>query len=164
MAGSSTTRAPRDQTRSAADWMVDRAVGLAILTGRAMPAGGQAWLASVLAQAGFARQKASAQQQLEHIWPDLAPARRSAIAQGAVENILRGTLEIADSARLLRRAQAWQPHGDGFAAFEAARAEGRGVLLVTGHFGNWEAARAALTLRGHEIGGLLSPAQQRLSG
>ena len=33
-------------------------------------------------------------------------------------------------------------------AFEAARAEGRGVLLVTGHYGNWEAAAAAVAARG----------------
>ena len=111
----------------------------------------------MLARIGFARQKASACQQLDHIWPTLARDRRDAIAQGAVENILRGTLEIADSRRLLRRARAWQPQGDGLAAFEAARAEGRGVVLVTGHFGNWEAARAALALRGHEIGGLYRP-------
>jgi KDO2-lipid IV(A) lauroyltransferase len=32
--------------------------------------------------------------------------------------------------------------------FEAARAEGRGVLLVTGHYGNWEAAAAAVAARG----------------
>ena len=157
MARSGAKRAPRDQTRHLADWTVDRAVGLAILAGRAMPAGGQARLASALARAGFARQKASAGQQLDHVWPDLAPTRRDAIARGTVENILRGTLEIADSARLLRRAQGWQPRGDGLDMFEAARAAGRGVVLVTGHFGNWEAARAALALRGHEIGGLYRP-------
>jgi KDO2-lipid IV(A) lauroyltransferase len=33
-------------------------------------------------------------------------------------------------------------------SFEAARAEGRGVLLVTGHYGNWEAAAAAVAARG----------------
>lgn len=39
------------------------------------------------------------------------------------------------------------PPGD-WESFEAARAEGRGVLLVTGHYGNWEAAAAAVAARG----------------
>ena len=35
--------------------------------------------------------------------------------------------------------------------FQAARAEGRGVLLVTGHYGNWEVAAAAVAARGVPI-------------
>lgn len=40
------------------------------------------------------------------------------------------------------------PHWD---QFQAARAEGRGVLLVTGHYGNWEVAAAAVAARGVPI-------------
>lgn len=36
-------------------------------------------------------------------------------------------------------------------AFQAALGEGRGVLLVTGHYGNWEAAAAAVAARGVPI-------------
>lgn len=38
-----------------------------------------------------------------------------------------------------------------WAAFEAALAEGRGVILATGHFGNWELAAAAVAARGVPI-------------
>lgn len=42
------------------------------------------------------------------------------------------------------------PAGD-WAAFGEARAEGKGVLLVTGHYGNWEMAAAAIAARGVPI-------------
>lgn len=37
---------------------------------------------------------------------------------------------------------------EGLEAFERARAEGRGALVVTGHLGNWEIGGAALAVRG----------------
>jgi KDO2-lipid IV(A) lauroyltransferase len=44
--------------------------------------------------------------------------------------------------------------GPGYAALEAARAAGRPVILVTGHFGNYDVSRAALIARGHNMGAL----------
>ena len=38
-----------------------------------------------------------------------------------------------------------------------ARAEGKGALLVGGHFGQWEAVRGALKARGIEVGALYRP-------
>lgn len=40
---------------------------------------------------------------------------------------------------------------DDWGAFEEAMAEGRGVLLATGHYGNWEMAAAAVASRGVPI-------------
>lgn len=151
------TTAPKDQTRSGADWAVDRCVASLIALGRALPVPLQRRLSEGLARIAFARQKDQAQAQLDTIFPALSADQRHKIARSCVANIIRGTLEIADSTRLLRRAEAWVPQGDGLAVLEAARAEGRPVILVTGHFGNWEAARAALTCRGHVIGGLYRP-------
>ena len=47
--------------------------------------------------------------------------------------------------------------GEGVAALEAAHEAGRPVLLVTGHIGNYDAARAALLARGYRVGGLYRP-------
>jgi len=44
--------------------------------------------------------------------------------------------------------------GGGFEALEAARAAGRPVILVSGHFGNYDAVRSALIQRGFKVGGL----------
>jgi len=49
------------------------------------------------------------------------------------------------------------PTGPGVAAMQAAVADGRPVILVTGHFGNYEAGRASLVARGHPVGGLYRP-------
>jgi len=47
--------------------------------------------------------------------------------------------------------------GPGLDAVDAARASGQPVLFVTGHYGNFEAPRAALVARGYRIGGLYRP-------
>jgi KDO2-lipid IV(A) lauroyltransferase len=46
------------------------------------------------------------------------------------------------------------PHGPGLAACDEARAQGRPILFVSGHYGNYQAARAAMNVRGYEMGGL----------
>lgn len=43
----------------------------------------------------------------------------------------------------------------GWEQLEAALGEGRGVLLVTGHFGNWEVAAAAVAARGVPIAAIV---------
>ena len=45
----------------------------------------------------------------------------------------------------------------GFAAILQARAQGQGVILVAGHFGNYDVIRAHLAARGHPIGALFNP-------
>ena len=44
--------------------------------------------------------------------------------------------------------------GPGVAALEEAHANGRPVVLVTGHFGNYDAPRAALIAKGFSVGAL----------
>ena len=46
------------------------------------------------------------------------------------------------------------PTGAGVAALEKAAEQGKPVILVTGHYGNYEAMRACLVARGYDIGGL----------
>jgi KDO2-lipid IV(A) lauroyltransferase len=50
-----------------------------------------------------------------------------------------------DAAALVARSEF---AGDSWAVLEAARAEGRGVILYSGHYGNWELAAAAIAARG----------------
>ncbi len=51
--------------------------------------------------------------------------------------------------------------GTGLAALKEAQAKGKPVILVTGHFGNYEAPRAALVGRGYNVGGLYRPATNK---
>lgn len=148
---------PRDQSYAPMDRAIDLAVGGAIWIGRRVPSGLQSGLAHLLSRSAFAQHKSRAREHLAYIWPDMTLPERRTIAQASVQNIVQGTFEIADSNRLRARAALWEPTGPGLEALVAARSTGRAAILVTGHFGNWEAARAALAVRGHEIGGLYRP-------
>jgi KDO2-lipid IV(A) lauroyltransferase len=52
------------------------------------------------------------------------------------------------------------PHGWG--EMEGALAEGKGVILVTGHYGNWEIAAATVASRGIPIGAIVRRQGNRL--
>ncbi len=97
---------------------------------------------------------ARARDNLALIWPDLTQAKRSAIAAASLDNAGRTLIENYSTRDFLARARAIEPTGPGYAALIEARNEGRPVILVSGHFGNYEAARASLVARGFVIGGL----------
>jgi KDO2-lipid IV(A) lauroyltransferase len=88
------------------------------------------------------------------VWPDRPEGKRSAIAAASLDNAGRTLIENYSTRVFTARAGRLQPQGPGFAALVAAREARRPVILVSGHFGNYEAARAALVARGFQIGGL----------
>jgi Kdo2-lipid IVA lauroyltransferase/acyltransferase len=102
----------------------------------------------------WAGYRARALQNLALIWPERSAAEHRAIADAALDNAGRTLIENYSTTDFLRLAKGIQPEGPGHAALLAARAEKRPVILVSGHFGNYEAARAALVAQGFAIGGL----------
>lgn len=88
------------------------------------------------------------------IFPELSPNERNSIAARCLNNVGRTFIENYSAHAFPRRMQSVTPQGPGYPALQAAAAEGRPVILVTGHFGNYEATRAALVARGFDIGGL----------
>jgi KDO2-lipid IV(A) lauroyltransferase len=97
---------------------------------------------------------ARARENLALVWPDRPEADRAAIAAAALDNAGRTLIENYSTRAFTARAGAIEPQGPGYAALIDARNAGRPVILVSGHFGNYEAARAALVARGFDIGGL----------
>lgn len=91
---------------------------------------------------------------LEMIWPDLSEDRRAEIASKCLNNVGRSFIENYSAKDFPQRMAKNTPKGPGAAALEEAVAAKRPVILVTGHFGNYEATRAALVARGYDIGGL----------
>jgi KDO2-lipid IV(A) lauroyltransferase len=73
------------------------------------------------------------------------------------DNVGRTLIEIYSGRAFAARATARSIVGAGLAALDAANAEGRPVILVTGHFGNYDASRAALIARGFQVGALYMP-------
>lgn len=145
---------------SAGQWLVDRVlrglIGLAgILPYRwRVPATG--WLfARVLGPLTGFRRRAEAQ--LAAIWPGRSPAEIRRISTGCLDNFGRTLIEIYSTRDLSARMAGTRIIGPGLAAVTDARAAGRAVVFVTGHYGNHEAPRHALVAQGFRIGGLYRP-------
>ncbi|MBT0957145.1 lysophospholipid acyltransferase family protein [Alphaproteobacteria bacterium KMM 3653] len=94
---------------------------------------------------------------LQMIYPERRAEWHRETAQAAVYNAGRVMIENYSNPTFMERAARFEVRGNGFAAIRAAQAEGRPVVLATGHFGNYEAGRAALLARGLPAGGLYRP-------
>jgi len=92
------------------------------------------------------------------VMPDLSPEERRQIMAENASKIGRSMLDMLDSDRLLAVAHRIEiPETAGYRALMAARAEGRGVILAGAHYGRFEAARAALKIRGIEVAAIYRP-------
>jgi len=91
------------------------------------------------------------------VWPDLPAAEVARLCRAVPDSVGRTVIEIFSGPEFIARAAATPPVGPGLAALEAAHAAGRPVVLVTGHFGNYDASRAALVARGYRVGALYMP-------
>lgn len=94
---------------------------------------------------------------LAHVLPDLPRAEVERIVRTVPDNVGRTVIEIYSGPEFIAHAVSHPLTGAGVAALEAAHAAGRPVILVTGHFGNYDASRAALIARGYRVGGLYMP-------
>jgi Kdo2-lipid IVA lauroyltransferase/acyltransferase len=117
-------------------------VPLWTLSGMLAPLGG----ALALAVPGYRRR---AEENLALVWPDRPPAERRRIVRGAGAQFTRLMVEYS---RLDRALPKLDIRVSGAEHLLAARAAGRGAILVTAHFGNWETARMAALGLGCETG------------
>lgn len=111
-----------------------------------------AWVIAPLA--GYDRR---VRDNLARILPDLPASEVKRLRRAVPNNVGRTVIEIYSGAEFIARAMQTPPRGPGLAALEAAHAAGRPVILVTGHFGNYDASRAALIARGYRVGALYRP-------
>ena len=91
---------------------------------------------------------------LAMIWPDMPKERRRQIATRCLNNVGRTFIENYSARDFPPRMARNMPQGPGMAALQEAASASQPVILVTGHYGNYEATRAALVARGFDIGGL----------
>jgi Kdo2-lipid IVA lauroyltransferase/acyltransferase len=122
---------------------------------RARLAFGAGFARLLVATAPDLRQRVEANLQL--IFPEMPPDRRRQIRSGMADSVGRTMIEVMTRRAFQARGNWTGPAGPGWAALQEARASGRGALLVSGHFGQWEAVRAALTANGIESGALIRP-------
>lgn len=94
---------------------------------------------------------------LAHACPELPEAEVARLARAVPANFGRALIEIYSGPAFAARVAREPIRGPGAAALQEAHEHGRPVLLVTGHFGNYDAPRAALIARGYRVGGLYNP-------
>jgi len=146
------------------DWLSDLALRVVIRALLLMPyrwrVPAMGWVARrvIWPISGYTRRS---DENLKMIFPDMPAARRAGIVAGAADNMGRTFIENYSTRRFLRRMANAQLNGPGAAALEKARASGQPVVLVSGHFGNYEAPRAALVARGYNVGGLYRAAHNK---
>ncbi|MBK5926896.1 lysophospholipid acyltransferase family protein [Rhodobaculum claviforme] len=95
------------------------------------------------------------------VFPDMPRARRAVLRREMGRNMGRTLFEILHSAEFQANPSRFHVSGPGLAALERARAEGKGAIVVSGHFGQWDAVRAVLKARGMETGAVYRPQQNR---
>ncbi len=96
----------------------------------------------------------AARQHVAMIWPDLPAAEQRRIANACLDNAGRTFIENYSARDFPARLADNPIDGPGWLALQEAAASERPVILVTGHYGNYEATRAALVGRGFSVGGL----------
>lgn len=99
--------------------------------------------------------------EIRRVWPDMARPARLGLIREVGRNMGRTLFEIYHNAEFQVRAERFNVSGRGLAALDDARAAGRGAIIVSGHFGQWDAVRAVLKARGMETGAVYRPQKNR---
>lgn len=128
-------------------------IGLAMALPYALRVRLMGWLVSNVV-ARVARFDKRIRENLALVCPDMPEAEVRRLCRAVPDNAGRTLIEIYSGKEFVDRAKAAPIRGPGLAALEEARANGRPVILVTGHFGNYDVVRANLIARGHNMGAL----------
>jgi KDO2-lipid IV(A) lauroyltransferase len=91
---------------------------------------------------------------LDLILPDMDPAKRDALTVEVNRNVGRTICELFSPHDLVTMARQTALTGPGLAALEEARAQNRPAIVISGHFGNYDIARARLIAEGFDVGAL----------
>jgi KDO2-lipid IV(A) lauroyltransferase len=131
------------------DWVEYGTARLALLTLEYGPRPLSDWLARRyvwLLDLAVPRLRRTALRNLEMALPGLSASERDRIADGVFGSIARLLVSFARLPRIGRNNVAEWIRYEGYEHFEAAAARGRGVLIATGHLGNWELSAFAHAL------------------
>lgn len=91
---------------------------------------------------------------LRLIFPAMSEAQRADVTAATSRNIGRMAMELLSPKGLRQRALAAPVSGPGWDAMQEAKAEKRPIILVSGHFGNYDVIRAGTIAHGFRVGGI----------
>jgi KDO2-lipid IV(A) lauroyltransferase len=106
----------------------------------------------LLGYSPFGIRRRVVERQIEAAFPEWPRDRVLSTARAAYECLGRSSIEAAILSRYSREdILAMFDPCDSWDVFERARAQGRGVIIVAGHLGNWELSGAYVAARGARI-------------
>lgn len=92
------------------------------------------------------------ERETKHVFPALTRSARSKLGQDMGRHMGRTLYEIYHDAEFQSQHHKFRASGPGLAALKEAQAVGKGAIIVSGHFGQWEAIRAVVKMHGMESG------------
>ena len=101
------------------------------------------------------------ERELRQIYPDMPRDERLQLCRNMGRNMGRTLFEILHCTEFQTLHHRNIVSGPGLAALESAHDAGKGAIIVSGHFGQWEAIRSALKARGMETGAVYRPQTNR---
>lgn len=99
--------------------------------------------------------------EIRRVFPDMRPGLRAKLGQEMGRQMGRTLFEIYHDTELQTQHHKFRISGPGIEALKEANVAGKGGIVVSGHFGQWEAVRAAIKLHGLESGAIYRPNKNR---
>jgi len=95
------------------------------------------------------------------VFPDMKRRDRARLGAEMGRHMGRTLFEIYHCAEFHTQHGKFRASGPGLDVLKAAQAAGKGAIIVSGHFGQWEAVRAAIKMHGLESGAVYRPHKNR---
>lgn len=95
------------------------------------------------------------------VFPDMKRSERARLGQRMGHQMGRTLFEIYHDAEFQTQHHKFRGSGPGLDALKEAHAAGKGAIIVSGHFGQWEAVRAVIKMHGLESGAVYRPHKNR---
>lgn len=97
----------------------------------------------------------------KRVFPNMKRSARAKLGQDMGRHMGRTLFEIYHDAEFQTQHHKFSASGPGIVALKEAQAAGKGVIIVSGHFGQWEAVRAVIKMHGFESGAVYRPQKNR---
>ncbi len=91
-------------------------------------------------------------QNLDLIYPGIPRSKKLTIATEVVSNSARSLSELLMNKEFRTRQDLFEASGPGLSVLQRAKEEGKGAIIVSAHFGQWEAIRHVLKEQDMETG------------
>jgi KDO2-lipid IV(A) lauroyltransferase len=97
----------------------------------------------------------------KRVFPDMSRSTRAKLGQDMGRQMGQTLFEIYHDDEFQTQHHKFQASGPGLEALKAAHEAGKGAIIVSGHFGQWEAVRAVVKMHGLESGAVYRPHTNR---